>query len=308
MSRKIDVAAIAAKAESGNNSSVRRIEALEIAISDLVLEEPFHSLFGIREDIKNAIRSHMQEHGYDESKPVDVWKRPSENGFDYVLVDGFTRTQAAKEAGRLTVTAYLHAFAGVEEARDYAIHTQRDRRNLSDAEIMSVLSLIDKKVTGFKGDFPLAPSGAYRDLPAKTSYRTAKEIGTSARKVEKARRVASDPEVAAAVKRGELSINKGYEQIREKEKRAATPAQTEGEQTDESLCGDTESMSGQLAGFASVIARLQQALPCGVELAADGIGETRRIILSCQNEGQMHEVVDHICATRASGGPGTLST
>ena len=99
MSRKLDVSALAAKAESGNNSSVRRIEALEIAISDLVLEEPFKSLFAIREEIKNAIRSHMQEHGYDESKPVDVWKRSGPDGFDYVLVDGFTRTQAAKEAG-----------------------------------------------------------------------------------------------------------------------------------------------------------------------------------------------------------------
>src|SRR5208337_4057698 len=144
MSRKLDVSALAAKAQTGNNSSVRRIEALEIAISDLVLEEPFKSLFAIRENIKNAIRSHMQEHGYDESKPVDVWKRSGTDGFDYVLVDGFTRTQAAKEAGRLTVTAYLHAFDSVEEARDYAIHTQRNRRNLSDAEITSVLSLIDK--------------------------------------------------------------------------------------------------------------------------------------------------------------------
>ena len=77
MSRKLDVSALAAKAESGNNSSVRRIEALEIAISDLVMEEPFKSLFAIRENIKNAIRSHMQEHGYDESKPVDVWKKSS---------------------------------------------------------------------------------------------------------------------------------------------------------------------------------------------------------------------------------------
>ena len=77
MSRKLDVAALAAKAETGNNSSVRRIEALDIDIGDLVLEEPFKALFPIREDIKNAIKSHMLEHGYDESKPVDVWKRPS---------------------------------------------------------------------------------------------------------------------------------------------------------------------------------------------------------------------------------------
>ncbi len=151
MSRKLDLSALAAKAESGNNSSVRRIETLNMNIDELLLEEPFKSLFPIRDQVRSAIRSHMQEHGYDESKPIDVWKRATQDGFEYVLVDGFTRAQAAKEIGRLTVTAYLHDFANAEEARDYAIHTQRDRRNLSDAEIISVLGVIDKKVTGFKG-------------------------------------------------------------------------------------------------------------------------------------------------------------
>src|SRR5208337_2267801 len=201
MSRKLDLSALAAKAESGNNSSMKRIETLKINIDDLLLEEPFKSLFPIREEVKEAIKVHMQEHGYDESKPIDVWRRATQDGFKYVLVDGFTRIRAAREIGRLTVTAYLHSFANLEEARDYAIHTQRDRRNLSDAEIMSVLNVIDAKATGFKGDSPLAPSGANAERPAKTSHLTAEEIGTSARKIERARKVRTDPQVAEAVKR-----------------------------------------------------------------------------------------------------------
>src|SRR5271157_1636869 len=175
MSRKLDLSGLAAKAESGNNSSVRRIETLNMSIDDLLREEPFKSLFPIREEVKNAIKAHMQEHGYDESKPVDVWKRPTRDGFEYVLVDGFTRAQAAREIGRLTVTAYLHDFSTVEEARDYAIHTQRDRRNLSDAEIMSVLSAIDKKMTGFKRNLPIASSDASAEHSPKTAQRTARE-------------------------------------------------------------------------------------------------------------------------------------
>ncbi len=101
MSRTLNLSALVAKAESGNNSSVRRIEALNMNIDGLLLEEPFKSLFPIRDEIKEAIKSHMQEHGYDESKPVDVWKRPSQNGFEYVLVDGFTRARAAREIGKL---------------------------------------------------------------------------------------------------------------------------------------------------------------------------------------------------------------
>src|SRR5271157_1415943 len=234
MSRTLNLSALAAKAESGNNSSVRRIEALNMNIDDLLLEEPFKSLFPIRDEIKEAIKSHMQEHGYDESKPIDVWKRASQDGFEYVLVDGFTRARAAKEIGHLTVTAYLHNFASIEEARDYAIHTQRDRRNLSDAEIMSILSVVDKKVAGFKGDSPLAPGGANGERPARTAQRTAKEIGTSARKVERARTVGSDPEMAAAVKRGEISINRGYNEIQARKKRADAPAEFGPQQV--SLC------------------------------------------------------------------------
>ena len=52
MSRKLDLSALAAKAESGNNSSVRRIETLNMNIDELLLEEPFKSLFPIRDEIK----------------------------------------------------------------------------------------------------------------------------------------------------------------------------------------------------------------------------------------------------------------
>jgi ParB family chromosome partitioning protein len=308
MSRKLDITALASKAESGNNSSVRRIEALEIAISDLALEEPFKSLFAIREDIKSAIRSHMLQHGYDESKPVDVWKRSGKDGFDYVLVDGFTRTQAAEEAGRLTVTAYLHAFDSVEEARNYAIHTQRDRRNLSDSEIMSVLSLIDKKVTGFKTSSSLAPDGANGGPLAKTAQRTAKEIGTSARKVERARKVASDPNAAAAVRRGELSINKAYEQVREREKTEFGANSTPDAEDEGSPQGDARPKGGQAAIFASAVECLRNVLPCGVELIADDDGESGRIIISFKDVGELHEVVKHVCAAGPTGGPRTLST
>ena len=308
MSRKLDVSALAAKAESGNNSSVRRIEALEIAISDLVLEEPFKSLFAIREDIKNAIRSHMQEHGYDESKPVDVWKRPSLDGFDYVLVDGFTRTQAAKEAGRLTVTAYLHAFASVEEARDYAIHTQRDRRNLSDAEIMSVLGMIDKKVTGFKTSSSLAPHGANGELRPRPPNEQPKRSGHQRERSRGLARSPLVPEVAAAVKRGELSINKAYNQVREREKTELGVDPAPGAQDEGSRQRDTELIGGQAEILASAGERLRQVLPCRIELAADGDGESGRIIISFKDHDQLHEVMEHICAAGPSDGPGTLST
>ena len=228
----------------------------------------------------------------------------AQDGFDYVLVDGFTRTQAAKEAGRLTVTAYLHAFACVEEARDYAIHTQRDRRNLSDAELMSVLSLIDRKVTGFKTSSSLAPDGANGGPLAKTAQRTAKEIGTSARNVERARKVASDPDAAAAVKRGELSINKAYDASSERgRKQNWAPILRMGLKTKEVARATRSSSGSQKAVFASAVERLRQVLHCGVELAADGDGESGRIIISFKDHDQLHEVTEYICAPGPDGRP-----
>jgi ParB family chromosome partitioning protein len=297
MSRKLDLSALAAKAETGSNSSVKRIETLNINIDDLLLEEPFKSLFPIREEIKEAIKAHMQEHGYDESKPIDVWKRSSHDGFKYVLVDGFTRIRAAKEIGRLTVTAYLHSFAGLEEARDYAIHTQRDRRNLSDAEIMSVLSVVDKKTIGFKGDSPLAPSGANAERPAKTSHLTAEEIGTSARKIEKARKVSTDPEVTAAVKRGELSINKGYNIIRTREKRDV-PSEAYEDRTNHGNEGSKVSPdrnADEPTDLNPLVDRLCSALEVEVRLSLEEDGKSGRVELPFNSFGQLENVVERIC-------------
>ena len=299
MSRKLNVSALAAKAESGNNSSVRRIETLNMDLVDLLLEEPFKSLFPIRDDIKNAIKSHMHEHGYDESKPIDVWKRPSQDGFEYVLVDGFTRASAAQEIGRLTVTAYLHDFANVEEARNYAIHTQRDRRNLTDAEIMSVLGVIDEKVTGFKGSSPLASSDANGENPGKTAQRTARQIGTSARKVEKARKVASDADIAAAVKRGEISINKGYNEIRAKEKQTAGRSDPEVQSFDDQAEAggrdDVEPTLNEPIDLNSMMERLRVELGIEVGFSMEESGKSGQIILCFVNHNQLQKIVSHIC-------------
>jgi ParB family chromosome partitioning protein len=299
MSRKLDLSALAAKAESGNNSSVRRIETLNMNIDELLLEEPFKSLFPIRDQVRSAIRSHMQEHGYDESKPIDVWKRATQDGFEYVLVDGFTRASAAKEIGRLTVMAYLHDFASVEEARDYAIHTQRDRRNLSDAEILTILSVIDEKVTGFKGRMPMASRGANGEQMTKTAQRTAREIGTSTRKVEKARRVISDPEMVAAVKRGDLSINKGYNTIRAREKAAS--ALDGGEPVlekpkEEPTPAPSLSVSKPI-DFNVLVDRLRTKLGVEVELALEGMGESGRVSFCFANRDELSRVVEKICSS-----------
>jgi hypothetical protein len=209
---------------------------------------------------------------------------------------------AAKEIGKLTVTAYLHNFADTDEARTYAIHTQRDRRNMTDAEIMSALSVIDKKVTGFKGSAPFPPAGGNGGLPIITARRTAKEIGTSARKIERARKVASDPEMAAAVKRGEISINKGYNEIRAKEKQASEPscaeAQSIHDQEEQAVFIGDEGANRNAIEISLVVERLRANLGIEVKLSVEESGESGQIGLYFMNHGQFDELVNYLCAPR----------
>jgi len=86
-------------------------------------------------------KADMQANGFDPSKPDNIWRKPDGTR---VLIDGYTRVRAAEELGLLRVTAYEKNFASEAEALAYAIHTQRDRRNLSDAELLHLIELVDR--------------------------------------------------------------------------------------------------------------------------------------------------------------------
>ncbi len=124
--------------------------------------------------------------------------------------------------GLLRVTVYEKTFASEAEALAYAIHTQKDRRNLSDAELLRLIELVDRPQTGF--NTPVASIEATDSKPRKTAEVTADTIGTSRAKVERARTVLSDPEEAAAVRRGEKTIHQAAEAA--KAKRTVLPAPT----------------------------------------------------------------------------------
>jgi ParB family chromosome partitioning protein len=110
------------------------------------------------------------------------------------------------------VTAYEKTFASEDEALAYAIHTQRDRRNLSDAELLRLIELVDRRQEGFRS--PLAAIEANGSRPSKSADLTADAIGTSRAKIERARVVLSDPEESAAVRRGEKTIPRRQKMLR----------------------------------------------------------------------------------------------
>jgi len=215
MSTRPDKAAV-------NNSGEKAV-GIELYLDQLTKAEPFASLFSIKPEVFKAIKADMSINGFDPSKPVNVWRKPDGTR---VLIDGYTRVRAAEELGLLRVTAYEKTFASEAEALAYAIHTQKDRRNLSDAELLRLIELVDRPQAGF--NTPVAAIEATDSKPRKTADVTADTIGTSRAKVERARTVLSDPEEAAAVRRGEKTIHEAAEAAKAKRTAPSAPAKRHG--------------------------------------------------------------------------------
>jgi hypothetical protein len=103
---------------------------------------------------------------------------------------------------------------------DYAIANQRDRRNLTDAELAGLVMVVDKRQSkgGDRGNQHTGGKASGDALPCevlngKSSHVTAELTGTSPKKVEKIRAIADyaertgDHEERDAVLNGKISIN-----------------------------------------------------------------------------------------------------
>jgi hypothetical protein len=174
---------------------------------------PFDSLFPVHPDILTNIKKDMAEQGYDLSQPIVIW---DEQG---VVVDGHTRLQAARELGLEDIQIYFKSFKDEDEALAYAIRNQRNRRNLTEPEILRCIEVLDGRKKAGRPPEKLAPNGANLEKGI-SALETAKLVGISARKVERARVVLDHAEetVKEAVRGGALSINRAYDLTQERRK------------------------------------------------------------------------------------------
>jgi len=194
----------------------------EVNTADLRTEDLFSSLLEIRPENLHAITESMKATGFDQGEPIAVWHG--------VVIDGHTRLKAAKAAKIRTVPCIYHDFKDEDEALEYAVHRQRDRRNWTDADMMRVAMVVDSRRTkaeaGVQGSNARwqAPDGASHDVSDSTALQnsgsprsstaTAKILGTSPRKVERIRTVMdkATAEVKKDVLEGKKTINSAYNQ------------------------------------------------------------------------------------------------
>ena len=168
---------------------------------DVHTDSPFKNLFPINPTVLAAMTEDMKTHGFDMVHPIVVW-----GGHNGVVVDGHTRLQAAKDAGVLNVPLVIKEFADEDEAIQYAISSQRNRRNLTDSELLNCIAAIDLR-------FPRGGSSkTAREVFGNSAQKTASLLGISKTKVEKLRTVNdhASSQIKDAVLKGDLSVNKAY--------------------------------------------------------------------------------------------------
>ena len=170
---------------------------VKVPVWSLKTAEPFCNLFPIRPTVLSEIIEDMNKNGFDAFHPIIVW--------NMTVVDGHTRLRAAAAAGIETVPVVCRNFANEDEALEYAIKTQRNRRNLTDGELLQCLQKLDfRKKRGRN-----AASGG------KSSIEVANTLGISSKKVEKLRAISDygTDEIKNALRRGEYTVNGAYQAV-----------------------------------------------------------------------------------------------
>ena len=172
---------------------------------------PFKDLFPVREAELDRVVESMKADGYDSAHPIILWA-----GHNVTVVDGHTRLAAAKKLLFAQIPVIHKEFKDEAEALEYAIKSQRNRRNLTDADLLRCVTELDKRM---KEGRP-GKTATNLAVNGRSSENTAKLLGTSRGKVEKIRTIndhASD-EVKEAVKSGKLSVNKAYNETQDTRK------------------------------------------------------------------------------------------
>lgn len=208
------------KSTAGLNSGAE-VMAQRISLDKITVHPTFQTLLPINDkELENIVKD-MEENGFDRSKPVCIWREEN------VLIDGYTRFTAAKEAGLSEIYKYEMSFGTEQAALEYAMKQQLNRRNLNDAgKIMLIEKLDNLRNPGRKSSDPEADA----EPRGKSAQALAETLGIGTRTVERARHVLAnaDEETLEEVKSGKTSINQAAKKIKqqkdEEKKAAATIA------------------------------------------------------------------------------------
>jgi len=151
-------------------------------VNDVKVAKPFSGLFTISQSVVDAIAADMVLNGYDDSAPIVLW--------DGIVVDGHTRLQAAKQAGLKEVYVFDdYDFKDENKAIEYAIHNQKDRRNLSDG---ALLELVERREDNRMSKVEVAKNAIKIKNESSIKSNSSTNIDVNVSKIDFAEEVARD--------------------------------------------------------------------------------------------------------------------
>ena len=176
-------------------------------IDDIKTASPFRDLFPVRKRVLEDIMWDMRKNGYDKSQPLVLW-----DDHGNTVIDGHTRLAAARKAEIYQIPVIFKDFTDENEALKYAIACQKNRRNLSDSELVACVVELDKRMTKAEAGakrWELAPCEA---SSGKSAEKTAELLGVSRTKVERIRTVMDNApdDIKRMVKTGRMTVNSAY--------------------------------------------------------------------------------------------------
>jgi ParB-like chromosome segregation protein Spo0J len=147
----------------------------------------------------------METNGFDEIFPIIAWEGKN------IVVDGHTRFAAARAVGLEEVPVLFKPFENEDDAVLYSFHVQRNRRNMSDEDILNCLALLDT----IHGSTPNGDKGSSTLNRKETNEMRAKDLSISPDKVDKARKVMEhgNDDIRESISSGEKSINKAFQEV-----------------------------------------------------------------------------------------------
>ena len=177
--------------------------AKSMRISDIIIDPELSKLFVIKDGVLQEIVDSITENGFDKSQPVTIWKNKN------ILLDGYTRRQAAITAGLEEILISEKDFESREDALTYALERQLIRRNLSSSEILKAVEML--------------PDERNQRGEGRRAKKLANLLGVSEATIYQAKDVIenSPEEDLQAIRDGDMSLSKGY--AKNRQKRAGKP-------------------------------------------------------------------------------------
>ena len=174
---------------------------IRIRLDELNFHPELENAFKINEDVKKRIEDDINENGNNtKAHPIHIFRM---NGKWYVS-DGHTRVTVLRELGFTYVWAQVHVFKSISEALCNTMAEQFNRRNESDADLLSRYLLLREET---------------KDGKKLTADDLASKLNKSRRHIFKLQEVfaKSSKQQLDSIKEGTASINSVYQEIKRHE-------------------------------------------------------------------------------------------